>query len=213
MFDASKNNFNESIPLTALPKLTTLLLDQNQLTGALPLDIMSWKSLIALNLNQNQLYGQIPHAIGQLPTLSQLDLSENELSGQVPSLHPRLTNLNLSFNHLIGRIPSEFEILVFASSFLGNSSLCADTPTLNLTLCKSGLQRKNKGSSWSVGLVTSLVIVALLLTLLLSLLFIRFNRKRKQGLVNSWKLISFERLNFIESSIVSSINDRTKHHW
>ena len=105
-------------------------------------------------------------------------------------------------------VPSEFEILVFASSFLGNSSLCADTPTLNLTLCKSGLQRKNKGSSWSVGLVISLVIVALLLTILLSLLLIRFNRKRKHGLINSWKLISFERLNFTESSIVSSMTEQ-----
>ena len=52
------------------------------------------------------------------------------------------------------------------------------------------------------------MIVALLLTLLLSLLFIRFNRKRKQGLVNSWKLISFERLNFTESSIVSSMTEQ-----
>ncbi|KAL5173918.1 Receptor-like protein kinase HSL1 [Glycine soja] len=210
VFDASKNNFNGSIPrqLTALPKLTTLLLDQNQLTGELPSDIISWKSLVALNLSQNQLYGQIPHAIGQLPALSQLDLSENEFSGQVPSLPPRLTNLNLSSNHLTGRIPSEFENSVFASSFLGNSGLCADTPALNLTLCNSGLQRKNKGSSWSVGLVISLVIVALLLILLLSLLFIRFNRKRKHGLVNSWKLISFERLNFTESSIVSSMTEQ-----
>ncbi|KHM99760.1 LRR receptor-like serine/threonine-protein kinase HSL2 [Glycine soja] len=210
VFDASKNNFNGSIPwkLTALPKLTTLLLDQNQLSGALPSDIISWKSLVTLNLSQNQLSGQIPNAIGQLPALSQLDLSENEFSGLVPSLPPRLTNLNLSFNHLTGRIPSEFENSVFASSFLGNSGLCADTPALNLTLCNSGLQRTNKGSSWSFGLVISLVVVALLLALLASLLFIRFHRKRKQGLVNSWKLISFERLNFTESSIVSSMTEQ-----
>jgi len=211
VFEGSKNNFNGSIPkeLTALPKLTTLLLDQNQLTGALPSDIISWKSLVTLNLSQNQLSGQIPHAIGQLPVLSQLDLSENEFSGQVPSLPSRLTNLNLSYNHLTGRIQREFENSVFAGSFVGNSGLCSDNPAMNLTLCNSGLQRKSKGSSWSVGLIICLAVVALLLALLASLLFIRFQRKRKQGLDNSWKLISFQRLNFTESTIVSSMTEQS----
>ncbi|AES70344.1 hypothetical protein MTR_3g051710 [Medicago truncatula] len=35
----------------------------------------------------------------------------------------------------------------FATSFLANSSLCADTPILNITLCNSGIQSENKGSS------------------------------------------------------------------
>ncbi|XP_027358654.1 receptor-like protein kinase 5 [Abrus precatorius] len=210
VFEASKNYFNGSIPqeLTALPKLTTLLLDQNQLTGPLPSDIVSWKSLVTLNLRQNQLSGQIPDAIGQLPVLSQLDLAENEFSGQIPSLLPRLTNLNLSYNHLTGRIPMEFENPVYASSFLGNSGLCADTPALDLTLCNSSLQRTSKGSSWSIGLIISLVVIALFLALLASLLIIRFHRKRKQGLDNSWKFISFQRLNFTESSIVSSMTEQ-----
>ncbi|RDY03231.1 Receptor-like protein kinase HSL1, partial [Mucuna pruriens] len=210
VFDASKNFFKGSIPqeITALPKLTTLLLDQNQLTGALPSEITSWKSLVTLNLSQNQLSGQIPYTIGQLPVLSQLDLSENEFSGQIPSVLPKLTNLNLSFNHLTGRIPMEFENSVYASSFLGNSGLCADTPALNLALCNSGLKRTSKGSSWSIGLIICLVVVALLLALLATLLFIRFHKKRKQGLDNSWKLISFQRLNFTESNIVSSMTEQ-----
>ncbi|KAK7314816.1 hypothetical protein VNO77_33344 [Canavalia gladiata] len=210
VFEASKNYFNGSIPqeLTGLPKLTTLLLDQNQLTGPLPSDIISWKSLVTLNLSQNQLYGQIPDAIGHLPVLSQLDLSQNEFSGQVPSLFPRLTNLNLSSNRLTGRIPREFENSAYANSFLGNSGLCADTPGLNLALCNSDLKRTRKGSSWSIGLIISLVVVALLLALLASLLIVRFHRKRKKGLDNSWKLISFQRLSFTESSIVSSMTEQ-----
>ncbi|XP_047149486.1 receptor-like protein kinase HSL1 [Vigna umbellata] len=210
VFDASKNNFNGSIPkeLTALPKLITLLLDQNQLTGALPSDIISWKSLVTLNLSQNQLSGQIPHAIAQLPVLSQLDLSENEFSGQVPSLSTRVTNLNLSYNHLTGRIQREFENSAYAGSFLGNSGLCSDNPALNLTLCNSGLQRTSKDSSWSIGLIICLAVAALLLALLASLLFIRFQRKRKKGLDNSWKLVSFQRVNFTESTIVSSMTDQ-----
>ncbi|KAL2334399.1 hypothetical protein Fmac_015612 [Flemingia macrophylla] len=210
VFDASKNYFNGSIPqeLTALPRLTTLLLDQNQLTGQLPSDVISWKSLVNLNLSQNQLSGHIPNAIGQLPALNQLDLSENEFSGQIPYLPPTITNLNLSFNQLSGRIPSEYENSVYASSFLGNSGLCADTPTLNLTLCNSSPQRTSKGSSWSTGLIIILVVVALLLALLASFLFIIFHRKRKQASGNSWKFISFQRLNFTEFSIVSSMTEQ-----
>ncbi|KAJ1436530.1 Leucine-rich repeat domain superfamily [Sesbania bispinosa] len=61
------------VKLTALPKLQTLLLDQNQLTGPLPSDKISWKSLVILDLSQNQLSGQIPDAIGSSePYLVQL---------------------------------------------------------------------------------------------------------------------------------------------
>ncbi|XP_061356416.1 receptor-like protein kinase 5 [Gastrolobium bilobum] len=209
VFNASKNHFNGSIPqaLTALPKLITLLLDQNQLSGPLPSVIISWKSLINLNLSQNQISGQIPDAIGRLPVLVQLDLSENQLSGKIPSLLPRLTNFNLSSNHLTGRIPSEFENSEYSSSFLNNPGLCADTPALNLTLCNSSPQSPSKDSSWSLSLIISLVAVACLLALLTSLFVIRLCRRRKQALDSSWKLISFQRLNFTESSIVSKMTE------
>ncbi|KAK2367342.1 receptor protein kinase HSL1 [Trifolium repens] len=210
VFDASNNFLNGSIPqeITSLPKLTTLLLDQNQLNGPLPSDIVSWKSLVTLNLSQNQLSGQIPDAIGKLPVLSQLDLSENEFSGKVPSQLPRLTNLNLSSNYLIGRIPGEFQNQGFATSFLANSGLCADTPILNITLCNSGIQSGNKGSSWSIGLIIGLVVVAILLAFLASFLIVKAFKKRNQGLDNSWKLVSFQRLSFNESNIVSSMTEQ-----
>ncbi|KAL2321335.1 hypothetical protein Fmac_030304 [Flemingia macrophylla] len=207
VFSASKNYLNGSFPkeLTALPKLTTLLLDQNHLTGPLPSDIISWKSLVNLNLRHNQLHGPIPDAIGLLPVLSQLDLSENQFSGQIPSVFPRLTDLNLSSNHLSGRVPSEFENSVFSTSFLDNSGLCADTPTLNLRLCNVGFARQTKGSSWSLALIMCLVAVALLLALSIPFLIFKLYRRRKQGLDNSWKLISFQRLSFTESNILSSL--------
>ncbi|KAL2321336.1 hypothetical protein Fmac_030305 [Flemingia macrophylla] len=209
VFKASKNYLNGSIPkeLTALPRLTQLLLDQNQFTGSLPSDIISWKSLASLNLSQNQLSGHIPDSIGLLPVLSELDLSENQFSGQIPSKLPRVTVLNLSSNYLTGKVPSEFENSAYASSFLDNSGLCADTPALNLRSCNSSPQRKSKDSSWSIALIISLVVVACFLALLTSLLFIRFYRKRKQGLDGSWKLISFQRVTFTESNIVSSLTE------
>ncbi|CAK8532357.1 unnamed protein product [Lathyrus sativus] len=195
VFDASNNLLNGSIPqeITSLPKLTTLLLDQNQLNGPIPTNIISWKSLVTLNLSRNQLSGQIPDTIGKLPVLSQLDLSENEFSGEFPSQLPRLTNLNLSSNHLTGRIPSEFQNSGFARSFLANSGLCADTPMLNITLCHSGFRSESKGSSWSIGLIIILVMVTILLAFSAAFLIINVFKKRKQGLDNSWKLVSFQR--------------------
>ncbi|KAH1161010.1 hypothetical protein AAZX31_01G007300 [Glycine max] len=209
VFKASENYLNGSIPkeLTALPKLNILLLDQNQLTGSLPSDIISWQSLVTLNLSQNQLSGHIPDSIGLLPVLTILDLSENQLSGDVPSILPRLTNLNLSSNYLTGRVPSEFDNPAYDTSFLDNSGLCADTPALSLRLCNSSPQSQSKDSSWSPALIISLVAVACLLALLTSLLIIRFYRKRKQVLDRSWKLISFQRLSFTESNIVSSLTE------
>ncbi|RDX97085.1 Receptor-like protein kinase HSL1, partial [Mucuna pruriens] len=209
VFKASENYLNGSIPkeLTALPNLLILLLDQNQLTGPLPSDIISWKSLITLDLSQNKLSGHIPDSIGHLPVLSELDLSENQFSGEVPSILPKITNLNLSSNHLTGRVPSEFENSAFSTSFLDNSGLCADNTALNLRPCNSSPQRQSKDSSLSLALIVSLVVVTCFLSLLALLLIIKFYRKRKQRLDSSWKLISFQRLSFTESNIVSSLTE------
>lgn len=205
VFNASNNLFNGSIPmeLTSLPQLTTLLLDHNQLSGRLPSDILSWKSLITLNLSHNQLSGEIPYAIGQLPSLNILDLSENKISGRILPQLSRLTNLNLSSNFFTGKIPSVFENLVYASSFLNNSGICADTKVLNLTLCNSVPRRIRSDSSVSIVMIIILVVVASLLVVM-SLLLVRFYRKRKQELKKSWKLTSFQRLSFTKANIVAS---------
>ena len=101
----------------------------------------------------------------------------------------------------------EFDNPAYDTSFLDNSGLCADTPALSLRLCNSSPQSQSKDSSWSPALIISLVAVACFLALLTSLLIIRFYRKRKQGLDRSWKLISFQRLSFTESNIVSSLTE------
>ncbi|KEH27208.1 putative protein kinase RLK-Pelle-LRR-XI-1 family [Medicago truncatula] len=206
-FIASKNYLNGSIPqeLTTLPNLERLLLDQNQLKGSLPSDVISWKSLATLNLSQNQLNGQIPISIGHLPSLSVLDLSENQFSGEIPPIltHLRNLNLNLSSNHLTGRVPTEFENSAYDRSFLNNSDLCVDTQALNLTHCKSGLKKH-----WFLGLIISLIVVTLLFVLLALFKIIKRYRKREPTLENSWELISFQRLSFTESTIVSSMTEQ-----
>jgi hypothetical protein len=52
---------------TSLPCLNSLLVDCNQLSGEIPLKIMSWKLLATLNLSGNKLSSQIPAVVGSLP--------------------------------------------------------------------------------------------------------------------------------------------------
>ncbi|XP_028794281.1 receptor-like protein kinase 5 [Neltuma alba] len=213
VFSASSNLFNGSIPqeLTSLSQLATLLLDQNKLSGPLPSKIISWKSLRILNLSQNQLSGEIPDSVTRLVDLAQLDLSENQLSGQIPSQLGLLRNsdLNLSSNHLTGKIPSEFENIAYATNFLNNPGLCANTDGLNLKLCNSDSvpQKSSKRSSMSLALIIGLATVASIAVSLLSLFMMKFYLKRKQELDTSWKLTSFQKLTFTESKIVSSLTD------
>nr|KYP61708.1 LRR receptor-like serine/threonine-protein kinase ERL1 [Cajanus cajan] len=150
--------------------LSNFMVSHNKFTGELP-ERLSW-NVSRFEIGYNQFSGGIPR-VSLWPNLVVLDASKNNFNGSIPqelTSLSRLTNLNLSFNDFTGRIPREYDNSVYASSFLGNSGLCADTPTLNLTLCNSGLQRKSKGSSWSIGLIITLVVVALLLALLASVL-------------------------------------------
>jgi tRNA A-37 threonylcarbamoyl transferase component Bud32 len=209
--DASNNLINGAIPqeLTALPHLTTLLLDRNQLSGSLPSDILSWKSLNVLNLSRNAISGQIPEKFGSLPVLTDLDLSENRLSGQIPPQLGllKLASLNLSSNHFTGTIPNEFENDAYASSFLNNPRLCANSPSLNIHVCNSELQNLSKSSSKLLPWILGFVIPAALMGLVASFLAIRISRKRRHGLDLTWELTSFQTLNFRESDILSGLTD------
>ncbi|XP_059431676.1 receptor-like protein kinase HSL1 [Corylus avellana] len=209
--DASNNLLNGVIPqeLTALPHLTTLLLDRNRLSGSLPSNILSWKSLNVLNLSRNAISGQIPEKFGSLPVLTVLDVSENQLFGEIPPELGLLTlnSLNLSSNHLTGRIPSAFENGAYANSFLNNTRLCANSPSLNIAKCDSKPQNSSKTLSKLVPWILGFVIPAALLGLVASFLVIRIYRKRKHGLDLTWELTSFQMLNFRESDILPGLTD------
>ena len=159
VFEACNNLSTGSIPreLTSLPYLTTLLLDQNQLSSVLPEELGNLAGLADLDLSENQLSGQIPPQLGLL----------------------KLTLLNLSSNHLIGRIPTQFENDAYASSFLNNLALCANKPSLNINSCnRSDHHKSSKVPSIYLALIISLVAAALL-GLIVSISMIR---KRKRGL-------------------------------
>lgn len=214
VFRASNNILRSAIPqeMTALASLSVLLLDGNQLSGHLPSTIVSWKSLTTLNLSRNQLTGGIPAAMGRLPDLISLDLSENQLSGQIPPEIGllKLSSLNLSSNRLSGRIPSQIEITAFDSSFLNNSGLCSNIQSLGLRSCLAGNKKSSRLSSGFIAAVSSTAAVAFLAAFLYTIYVCRSYRKQKHMSDPTWKLTSFQRLNFTEANILSSLKDENQ---
>ncbi|MXW06095.1 MAG: hypothetical protein F4Z81_13675 [Gemmatimonadetes bacterium] len=74
-------------------RVTELLLDRNELTGAMPAELVRLEKLRSLSLLGNQLTGSIPPEIGHLPNLEFLEVSYNRLTGSIPPEIGRLVRL------------------------------------------------------------------------------------------------------------------------
>ncbi|KAJ0756178.1 putative endo-polygalacturonase [Helianthus annuus] len=107
--DSLVTNGREDTYCSILPLVMLIDLSSNNLTGYIPIELMSFLELTWLNLSRNQLSGSIPEKIGNMKELISLDLSVNRLSGELPmnlsSLH-FLSSFNVSFNNLTGIIPT-----------------------------------------------------------------------------------------------------------
>ncbi|XP_051129633.1 receptor-like protein kinase HSL1 [Andrographis paniculata] len=210
VFKASENIFSGRIPegLTSLQELTTLALDGNSLSGELPSEIISWKSLNSLNLARNELSGPIPVSFASLPDLTDLDLSQNQLSGKIPSQlgHLRLTALNLSTNKLSGRIPDAFDNMAFENSFLNNSNLCAANLYSVLHSCDLSSRGSKRMSPGILALIIILAVALLAVVIFMAQCMVRdYRRKKLDCDLATWKLTSFQRLDFTEANILSSL--------
>ncbi|KAL2517717.1 Protein kinase family protein with leucine-rich repeat domain [Abeliophyllum distichum] len=212
VFKASNNIFSGPFPVesTSLQRLNILKLDGNSLSGALPSQIISWKSLTTLNLARNKLSGPIPPVLGSLPDLLDLDLSQNHFSGEIPSQlgHLKLTSLNLSSNQLIGKIPDGFDNMAYGNSFLNNPKLCATNSISNLPNCNAKFQDTKKLSPTILSVVLVLAVSLFLVTIVVTLFMVRdYRRKKLRRDLATWKLTSFQRLDFTLVNILSSLTE------
>lgn len=113
--------------------VSRLSLEQNQLSGTIPVEIENLSELYDLNLLFNDLTGNIPPQIGNLIFLNFLGLGDNQLSGTIPSQIGNLTNLQilyLSGNQLSGNIPMQLgnlTNLTFLS--ISHNDLTGNVPT------------------------------------------------------------------------------------
>ncbi|MEM7133911.1 MAG: clostripain-related cysteine peptidase [Chloroflexota bacterium] len=104
------NQLNEPLPtIWALPSLVDLRLQNNQITGTIPVQLGNLTNLVKLQLYSNKLAGTIPSELGNLTDLETLTLYDNELTGEIPDSFGNLKNLeqlNLFGNTLTGTIPA-----------------------------------------------------------------------------------------------------------
>ncbi|KAJ7538102.1 hypothetical protein O6H91_11G034100 [Diphasiastrum complanatum] len=119
LFDLSENKLssiipvssgnNENVGLDNLTLATSLYLQNNSLSGALPLEICYLPNLVNLFLNGNNLSGSLPSDISQLQAIQILKLNENEFEGKIPVELNNLTTLyqlDLGGNRFNGTIPN-----------------------------------------------------------------------------------------------------------
>ena len=80
-------------------RVSRLELQNNALTGEIPVELGSLTNLEQLRLNDNQLTGEIPNGLGLLQNLTLLHLSGNQLTGCVPAalMDVDLAQLGLPF--------------------------------------------------------------------------------------------------------------------
>ena len=97
------------VELGRLVNLEWLSLAVNDLTGPIPVELGSLVNLERLFLNVNDLNGRIPVGLGSLANLEVLNLGGNALTGSIPAALGSLANLevlNLDGNALTGPIPA-----------------------------------------------------------------------------------------------------------
>ena len=88
---------------TGFNRLMELILNNEGLSGEIPVSIGNLDSLKIIQLNTNQLIGEIPETIGQLTNLEEIKLNMNNLIGDIPVSIGMLTKLEalyLNNNHL-----------------------------------------------------------------------------------------------------------------
>ncbi|GER32129.1 leucine-rich repeat receptor-like protein kinase [Striga asiatica] len=128
----SDNKFTGKLPSKIGPKVRTLYMSHNLLSGEIPTDFSSWSSLVVFEASGNRLSGPVPKGLTSLRQLTTLELDGNSLSGELPYeiiSWKSLTLLNLSRNKLSGQIPPGLGSLpTLLNLDLSNNQLSGEIP-------------------------------------------------------------------------------------
>lgn len=135
--DLNNRQLTGTIPpeIGYLSGLKELDLSQNQLTGSIHTDWMcdSLFELSMLRLDDNSLSNSIPHCIGNLTQLADLRLSNNQLTSVVPYSVANLTlltELDLSNNLLTGSFPLAVFYMPRMTSIKAHDNLLTVLPNM-----------------------------------------------------------------------------------
>lgn len=91
--DLSNNSISSNLPdLTDYPALQTILLNNNQITGAVPASWSQLQNLQMLNLSSNSINGSLPD-LTKCQALQTLYLNDNQFIGEIPSSWSGLQSL------------------------------------------------------------------------------------------------------------------------
>lgn len=154
--DLNNNQLTGEIPVGVgnLSNLISLGLCCNQFHGTIPTSIGNLSNLQSLLLYGNQLRGEIPDSLSNLSHLSQLYLSENQLTGEIPSSLGNLSNLSdlfLGSNQLTGNIPDSLgQLTKLTTLFLNDNKLSGEIPNSLSNLSNSYLILLNKNQFTSI---------------------------------------------------------------
>jgi RHS repeat-associated protein len=138
----NQNNLSGILPktLTNLIRLTNLSLQTNNISGTIPSSIQNLADLNLLYLHGNKLSGLLPTEIGSLTKLTRMWIYANMFSGNIPASINNLTNLNelyLNDNPLFtGDIPNLSNLTKLKAFSLGNCTQlnAGPIPAWSLTL-------------------------------------------------------------------------------
>jgi len=130
--DLRNNKLTGTLPqLSALTRLTHLMLAQNQLNGAIP-DLTHMTDLQELWLNNNEFTGAVPH-LSALTNLRGVGLNHNQLTGTIPNLTnlTKLEDLWLNNNKLSGTFPDLSALTSLQGVGLSHNQLTGTIPDLS----------------------------------------------------------------------------------
>ncbi|GKV10008.1 hypothetical protein SLEP1_g21433 [Rubroshorea leprosula] len=212
--------------------LVEIDLSVNNLSGTIPEEFGKMQNLVFFVLSSNQLTGEVPVGLSRLPALKIFRVFNNSLSGILPpdfGLHSKLEGFEVCINQFTGQLP-EFlcagrvlqGVVAFSNNLsgqipasLGNCSTLqivrlednhfSDNRILNLPDCSSTLHQPQKLSSKYLPLILALAVVVTIVTVILTLF--KFRDYRPEKYLATLKLTTFQRLDFTEVNILSSLTD------